>query len=163
MSYRERLSVPSSWWVTGLLVALSFVTAVGFYIGPAVAVAAGVVTAVAVVLALLFYGRVVVAVDAGGVRAGDSVLEWPYVGEVIVHDRSATRSRLGPDADHAAWLVVRGYVPGSVEVVVDDPADPHPYWLVSSRRPAQFAAAITASRPISLDGEAGQGPARLPQ
>ncbi|MGC3993528.1 MAG: DUF3093 domain-containing protein [Propionicimonas sp.] len=163
MSYRERLGVPAGWWVTGLLVALSFVTAVGFYIGPLVAVVAGVVTAAAVVAALLYYGRVVVAVEDSGVRAGESLLEWPWVGEVSVHERSATRRRLGPDADHAAWLVVRGFVPGSVEITVDDPADPHPYWLVSSRRPAQFAAAIEASRPISLDGEAGQGPARLPQ
>ena len=36
-----------------------------------------------------------------------------------------------------------------VRVPVEDPADPAPYWLVSSRRPDQLAAALRAglSRP----------------
>ena len=32
---------------------------------------------------------------------------------------------------------------------VDDPDDPHPYWLVSTRAPGELAAAIEASRPVS--------------
>ena len=45
MTYRERLAVPAGWWVVGMFFALTFVTAVGFYAGPWVAVVAGVVTA----------------------------------------------------------------------------------------------------------------------
>ena len=104
-----------------------------------------------------------VVVDETGVHAGTAVLEWPWVGEVVVHDRAATRRRLGPAADPAAWLLVRGYVPASVEVAVADAADPHPYWLVSSRRAAQLAAVIEESRPISPGGEGPSAPARLPQ
>lgn len=142
MNYRERLSVPPAWWVIGLFFSLTFVTAVGFYAGPWVAVVAGVVTAAGVSAALLWYGRVLVVVDADGLRAGDALLEWPWVADVQVLDRVATRRRLGPDADHAAWLVVRAFIPGSVEVTLDDADDPHPYWLVSSRHPAELAAAI---------------------
>lgn len=163
MTYRERLAVPAGWWVVGMFFALTFVTAVGFYAGPWVAVVAGVVTAVGVAAALLWYGRILIAVDERGVHAGEAVLEWPWVGEVSVHDRAATRRRLGPDADRAAWLLVRGFVPGSVEVAVNDPADPHPYWLVSSRRGAKLAAAIEKSRPISRAQDGGPSAARLPQ
>jgi hypothetical protein len=142
MHYRERLTVPAGWWATGMFFSLSFVTAVGFYAGPEVALAAGAVTAAAIAAALLWYGRVELVVDDGGLRAGDAVLEWPYVGEVKVLDRAATRARLGRDADHGAWLVVRGYVRAAVEVTVADAADPHPYWLLSSRHPVQLAEAI---------------------
>lgn len=149
MSYSERLRVPASWWVIGMFFGLTFVTAVGFYAGPEVAVAAGLVTAAGIAGALLWYGRSRVLVDSVGLHAGDAVLEWAYVGEVLVHDRTATRHRLGPGADHAAWLLVRGFVPGSVEVAVTDRADPHPYWLVSSRNPTLLADAIERCRAIS--------------
>lgn len=163
MTYRERLFVPAGWWVVGMFFALTFVTAVGFYAGPLAALAVGAVTAACVALALLWYGRLLMVVDEAGLHAGTAVLEWPYVGEVIVRDRTATRRRLGPDADPAAWLVVRGFVPGSIEVTVADPADPHPYWLLSTRRAARLAAAIEESRPISPGGEGPSAPARLPQ
>jgi hypothetical protein len=163
MTYRERLGVPVSWWVIGLFFAVSFVTAVGFYAGPEVAVLAGVLTTAGVAAALLWYGRVLIVVDESGVRVGDALLEWPYVGEATAHDRAATRRRWGPDADHAAWLTVRGYIPGSVEVAVVDAADPHPYWLVSSRQPDDLAAAIEAARPISPEPGGAPGGARLPQ
>jgi hypothetical protein len=140
--YRERLSVPATWWVVGMFFALTFVTAVGFYAGPEVALVAGLVTAVGVAAALLWYGRIQVLVDEAGLHAGDSLLEWPYVGQVRALDRAGTRQRLGAGADHAAWLVVRTFVPGSVEVTLDDPADPHPYWLISTRRPTELAGAI---------------------
>lgn len=156
MNYSERLRVPAIWWVVGMFFSLTFVTAVGFYAGPSVAVIAGVVTAVGVAAALLWYGRVRITVDAAGLHAGAAVLEWPFAGEVRVHDRGATRARLGAGADHDAWLLVRGFVPGSVEVAVADPADPHPYWLVSSRDPVRLAQAIEDSRGISASG-AGAG------
>ena len=152
MNYSEQLRVPASWWVVGMFFALTFVTAVGFYAGPMVALVGGMVTAAGVAAALLWYGRVRVRVDATGLHAGAAVLEWPFVGKVIVHDRAATRARLGAGADHAAWLLVRSFVPGSVEVTIDDPADPHPYWLVSTRKPAELAQAIAERRAISASG-----------
>lgn len=149
MNYRERLTVPATWWVIGMFFALAFVTAVGFYAGPMVAVIAGGGTAAGVGLALLWYGRMMVAADADGLHAGEALLAWPYAGPVIVHDRVGTRLRLGTGADHAAWLLVRAFVPGSVEVAVDDPDDPHPYWLISSRDPEKLAAAIESFQAIS--------------
>lgn len=152
MNYSERLRVPAIWWVIGMFFSLTFVTAVGFYAGPPVALIAGVVTAIGIAAALLWYGRVEVRADAAGLHAGAALLEWPYTGEVRVHDRAATRERLGAGADHAAWLLVRGFIPGSIEVAIADPDDPHPYWLISSRDPARLAQAIEDQRRISASG-----------
>lgn len=146
MTYRERLTAPPSYWIIAFFFGLTFVTAVGFYLGPWVAAAAGAVGVVGIAVVLLLIGRVDVLVGADGVRVGSSLLEWPYVGTVAVLDPAATRRRLGVDANAAAWVVQRPYIPGAVELTVVDQADPHPYWLVSSRNPAQFAAAIERAR-----------------
>lgn len=146
MSYRERLWAPASWWGIGLFFAVTFTTAVGFAVSPAVSAVAGLLTIAGVAGALLWYGRAPVTVDGTGLTAGRSVLEWDWLGEVQPLDEAATRRLLGPDADRAAHLVVRGYVRTAVRVEVNDPADPHPYWLVSTRRPRELAAAVAAAR-----------------
>lgn len=151
--YHERLRVPLLWWVIALFFALTFVTAVGFYVSPTVAVAAGLLTAVGVAVALVRYGSIVLVIDAAGLHAGRAVLEWDYLGDVRVLDRGATRRRLGRDADPAAWLVLRGYLQTSVEVTVADPQDPHPYWLISTRTPQRLARALQAGRGALADTE----------
>lgn len=146
MQYHERLSVPVSWWLIGLFFSLSFVTAVGFYLGPPVAIAAGIGTAIAVSAALVVYGSVVIEVTDAGLRVGRALLEWPYVGEVMPHDAASTRIRLGVDADQRAYLVTRPFIAQSVEVGVLDVADSHPYWLISTRHPDRLAEVIAARR-----------------
>ncbi len=61
----------------------------------------------------------------------------------------------GPDADARAYLLLRPYLREAVMVQVVDPADPVPYWLVSTGRPSELAAALkdTVVR-------TGAGPAR---
>ncbi|MDQ7991509.1 MAG: DUF3093 domain-containing protein [Propionicimonas sp.] len=146
MRYRERLTVPVSWWGIGLFFAVSFATAVGFWVGPVVSLVAGAASALLVAAALTWFGRTLVVVDDRGLAAGEALLEWEWLGEVVVHDAAATRDRLGRDADHRAYLVVRGYIRTSVEVEVADPEDPHPHWVVSTRHPRELAAAIAARR-----------------
>jgi hypothetical protein len=53
---------------------------------------------------------------------------------------------LGVGADPLAFVVQRPWVPGAVQVLLNDPADPTPYWVISSRRPTQLAAALLAAR-----------------
>jgi len=144
--YHERLTVPAAWWGIGMFFAVSFATAVGFWVGPAFSLLAGGASAVLVAVALTWYGSVRIVVDERGLAAGNSLLEWDWLGEVTVHDATATRNRLGRDADRRAHLVMRGYVRTSIEVQVADPADPHPYWLVSTRHPRELAAAIGSQR-----------------
>lgn len=133
-----------SWWAIGLFFAVSFVTAVGFVLDPAISLVGGGLATALVAGGLLWYGGATISVDEDGLRVGRYHLEPEYLGEVIAHPAAATRLRLGRDADRRALLVVRGYIPTSVEVGVADPADPHPYWLVSTRRPDELAAALNA-------------------
>lgn len=151
MKYREQLFVPASWWLIGLFFSVSFVTAVGFYLGPIVAVVGGLATTLAVAVALLNYGHLSIEVGPSGLSAGDAWLDWEHTGTVRVLDESATRARLGVGADPHGYLVTRPYVRSAVEIGVVDAADPHPYWLVSSRQPARLAAAIEGVRSPSRE------------
>lgn len=146
MDYRERLNTPAWYWLVGVAIGASSIVAVGFWYGPWVAFGGGLVVTAAITVGLAWIGRTEVAVDAAGVRVGPSLLEWPWVGAVEVLDAETTRARLGVDADARAFTSQRPWLPESVVVTVEDAADPHPYWLISSRRPARLAAAIEASR-----------------
>ena len=147
MTYRERLTTPVSWWIIALVVGLTFVTAVGFYLGPWVSVAAGVATAGVIAGQLGWLGRRTVQVEEGGVRVDRSLLDWHHVGRVQPLDAAQTRARMGTDADARAWVVQRPWLTEAVEIQVSDAADPHPYWLISSREPVLLAAAIEQARP----------------
>ncbi len=62
-----------------------------------------------------------------------------------VIDAGARRELLGQDADPLAFVIQRPWIPGGVRIDLDDPADPTPYWFVSSRHPADLAAALRTS------------------
>lgn len=153
MIFRERLSCPPSYWVIALFFGLTFVTAIGFYLGPWIAGAAGVLTLVGTVVALLAAGLELV-VDATGLRVGRAHLEWPYVGEVEALDVAETRAALGQEADARAYVVDRPWLRQAVRVGVEDAADPHPHWLVATRNPKQLAAALVLGRAEAEGGRA---------
>jgi hypothetical protein len=142
MLFRERLSVPVLWWVLALGFAVSLLLAIGLYIGAAWGI--GAATAALAVAAWLFHrAAVVIVVDPQALRIGRAEIEHRYIGGAHALDTEATRRRSGVEADARAHLVLRPYVTSAVEIALDDPADPVPYWLVSSRRPAELAAALT--------------------
>ncbi len=151
MLYRERVRAPLVWWVLAGLFALSLLVAVGFYLGPVWGIGSGL--AVMVVAGTGFTsGAFTLRVDAEGIHVGRAYIEHEYVAGCVALDKDATIVRSGVQADARAHLSLRAYVPTSVEIVLDDPADPVPYWLVSSRRPEQFVAAVERAAAARLGG-----------
>jgi hypothetical protein len=142
MLFRERLTVPVAWWVLAALFALSLLLASGFYLGPVWGIGSALVT-MAVAAAVFTSLSIVVTVDADELRVGRAVIERPYIGACSALDAEAAERRGGVGADARAHLVLRPYIRTAVEIVLADPDDPVPYWLVSSRRPARLAAALS--------------------
>lgn len=148
-TYRERLTAPVSWWMAALAFAAVwgwvFLVATNWSIAivvTALLVAAGGYT-------VWRYGSVVVAVGPDGLHVGRAHLDPRHVGPVRSLDRAAYRTQLGTGADARAYLVTRPYLDHGVLVTVDDPSDPAPYWLVSSRHPDALAAALAPSAPTA--------------
>lgn len=101
---------------------------------------------VAVAAAVTLAGSLRVTVDAAGLKCGPNVLGADYIADAQALSAEETQTRLGPGADVRGFLLTRFFVPRAVEVTLADPADPHPYWLVSSRHPEELAEAIRRIR-----------------
>jgi hypothetical protein len=144
--YRERLWVPWWWWPLGFALA----ALIGFEVNLGVpglpdwlpfvvlfAVAAG---------ALLWLGRFEIRVMAGdnGVElwAGQAHLPVTVIARTAEVPRSAKSAALGRQLDPAAYVLHRAWVGPMVLVVLDDPEDPTPYWLVSCRHPDRVLSAL---------------------
>lgn len=142
MEYAERLFVPLRWWVQTTMLVATFWLALVVALPPVAALAIVAVIAALVVAGFVRYGGLVVRVADGELRAGRAHLPLTYVGDVTPLDKEQTRMLAGRDANARAHLAMRPYVKRAVRVDVTDPADPTPYWLVSTRRPKQLAAAL---------------------
>jgi Protein of unknown function (DUF3093) len=141
MRYRERLHVPAVWWLLAAGFALSVLLAVGFYAGPGWGIGAT-AASLAMTAALFVRSAVRIEVDDAMIRIGRARIDHRYIGAATALDAEQTRRRAGTEADARAHLVLRPYVSTAVEITLDDPDDPVPYWLVSSRRPEALAAAL---------------------
>ena len=140
-AYRERLRAPWPAWVFGTAMALSLGVAYGYAITVPWGIATWLVTQALVVWVLVTTSPAV-RVDERVLRAGRARLPLRYVGRLRPLDAATARRLRGVDSDASAYLCVRSWVPRALLVEVSDPADPHPYWLVSSRHPDRLAGAI---------------------
>jgi hypothetical protein len=152
VGYDERLHVPLRWWalLTMFLasVLLAFLVATPAWVA---FVVTGTLTAL-VVTVLVSYGAARISVDAGTFRAGRAHIAVAHVGDATPLDAGQTRRIAGMDADARAYLLLRPYLKRAVRVEITDPADPAPYWLVSTRRPEELAGALGAlSRPSKAE------------
>jgi hypothetical protein len=144
--YRERLRVPHSWWLPPVFFLIVVPLGIAQYVGTAAGVLALALLLAAVVWLLLGYGAVDLVIDDSRFRAGPESVELRYIGAVSPLDADQARLLRGVRADARAPLVLRGYLPLAVRVDVQDPAQPVPYWYVSTRRPHALAAALRAAR-----------------
>ena len=152
--FRERVHAPVWIWLLALMLTASLGVAYGFRLGTASGVVAFLVSQGLVSWWLLATAPLVV-VDDRVLRAGRARLPLRFVGRIAPLDTAQTRDARGRLADPAAFLCLRSWVSRSVLVEVEDPDDPHPYWLVSTRRGRDLAPLLAAARdaaqPASAD------------
>lgn len=146
-TYRERLTAPLSWWIAALAFALVWGWVFLVVTTWPISIVVTALLTAAGFLAVWRYGSVLVTVDADGLRVGQAFVESAHIGGATSLDRAAYRERLGTGADARAFLRTRPYLDHGVDVTIDDPTDPAPYWLISSRHPDAFAAALAPAAP----------------
>jgi len=148
----ERLTVPWWWWPLGLALAAFAAGEIGLGApGPRGWMPFAVLLPLTVVL-MLWFSRLrlrLTELESGPEFeisfANDRAhLPLSAVREVVALDAKGRADLLGPYADPNAFVVLRPWIGTAVQIVLDDPADPTPYWLVSTRRPVQLAEALRA-------------------
>ena len=143
--YQERLRVPLRWWAQGTMLVATIWLVLIVALADKAPWLAWTVTGIAVAglaAALRSYGGARLVVVDGWFHAGRARIEAGYLGTAEALDAEQTRRVSGPEADARAFLLLRPYLTRSVKVEITDPADPAPYWLVSSRHPRALAGAL---------------------
>jgi hypothetical protein len=144
--YFERLRV--SWWMWPATLTVDAIVGMEILIGfpalPAWALFAVLLPLTAAVL--LRAGRYRVAVADDQFQVDDARLPVSVISEVVALDAAGKREVLGVGAHPLAFVIQRPWIGPAVQVLLDDPADPTPYWVISTRRPVELATALLAAK-----------------
>lgn len=138
--YRERLS-PSLWLLVAAALCGPMAALVFTPVDATAALAVGVVVAGLVAFALIAASPVIEVSD-GMLRAGRARIDVRHLGAPQGFEGEDARRLRGPDLDPRSWHVIRGGIDPVVIVPIEDPEDPAPSWVVSSRTPHRLVAAI---------------------
>ena len=140
-TYRERLW-PAPW----VFIATALVIPASLLVFLPISLPVGVGVAVLLygaVVGALFVTTATIEVTGTEVRAGRARMPRSVVSGAQAFDGGEATAERGVRLDARAWLLLRGWIPGVVRIELDDPADPTPYWLVSTRNPEELEAALT--------------------
>jgi len=150
--YREKLW-PTPW----IYIATLLLVPASILVLAPVSLPAGIVTGIVLYLAAagsLTLTAPLIEVRDGVLRAGRAAISLDQTGEAVPAFDADARIERGTGLDARAFLVIRGWVQPVVRVPITDPADPAPYWLLSSRHPEELAAVINGSRrPERAEGD----------
>jgi hypothetical protein len=142
VTYRERWVPPLHWWIGA--VGLAALVAAEIHSG---APGLRAVLPYAVLLPLTVV--LLAAGSRGAITVEDGVLHVPgaripvaQLDHGVALDRDAFRLQTGPMADPRAFVVSRPWLRTAVRLMLADPEDPTPYWVVGTRRPEELLAAL---------------------
>ncbi len=149
--YSEKQRVPLTWWffAAGVVAIISWQAQMQHPWWWAVV--ASVISGALAMWALLSLSQTTMAVfeDPDGTRwlqAGKAKIPTTMIDRTLVIPPTAKQAAMGRQLDPAAFVVHKAWIPAMAMLVLDDPEDPTPYWLISSKDPDALLHAV--NRPI---------------
>lgn len=144
--FRERLY--ASWWTWPMPLIAAVLLAAEVHMGyPGVRAWLPYLILVPLAIAVpLWLGRTKVAVVNDELWVGDAHLPLRFIDDVEVIKREEHRRALGPELDPAAFMVHRAWVHSSLRIWLDDPNDPTPYWVISTRHPQELRSILLGNK-----------------
>lgn len=142
--YRERLRTPLWWYAVGLFVAS--LIAAEFHIG-GYNLTDWIPWSTLLPLSVLivfWLGRSKLEVSDGEVRVRGAHIPFRFVSGVVGLDQKTLRRVVGREGDPAAFVSIRPWIGPGVQLWIDDPDDPTPYWVLSTRHPDKLVQVLRA-------------------
>lgn len=142
MLFQERLRPPWWWYLVAAFVAA--LLAAEFHIAQ-IDVTDWLPFVVLIPLALgIVYsmGQTAVVVDGEELRVRGAHLPLDLVSGAVALDARTLRLVVGREGDPAAFVAIRPWIGPGVQLWLDDPEDPTPYWVVSTRHPQRVVELI---------------------
>ncbi len=103
------------------------------------------ITATIAIIYIAIAMRSTITLDGEELRIDRAHIDIKYLGSVTVLDSPAMRLLRTRDADPAAYLAIKFWMPKGIKITVVDPRDPTPYWLITSKRGEEIAALLDKS------------------
>lgn len=143
--YRERLG-PSLWLLVAAALCGPMAALVFTPVDATVALTVGAGVAALVVVLLVAASPVVEVGGDGMLRAGRARIEVRHLGDAQGFTGDEARRKRGVDLHPRAWHLIRGGIDPVVVIPLEDPDDPVPSWVISTRTPDRLIAAIDRAR-----------------
>lgn len=139
--FRERLW-PNIWiWVIA-----AGISGAGILVFAPISMTAGYAAAAVlftIIAVLLLVSTPTILVTPEALTVGRATIERRYIGNAEAFRGKEATAQRGTQLNGLAYLCIRGWIDPVVRIDITDPADRTPYWLTSSRRPEELAAALT--------------------
>lgn len=133
MEFREVISAP--FWLIAFVyfIFLSIVLSIWASLGNTPTLVTFFVLTIALVV-MYQKSKLVIEFDGNELRVGSARIEMKYIGQCVNLDAPAFKLVRGRNADPAAYLGIRFWLPIGITVEVRDSRDSTPYWLITSKR-----------------------------
>lgn len=92
----------------------------------------------------LYFLSPVINVGLDTFSVGSASIPRDLLGKVEEISKQHIFEERGPKLDPASYKVFQGTVNTAVKIYLKDPADPTPYWIISTRKPSQLATVLKA-------------------
>lgn len=135
LGYRETLRTP--WWWYAVAAGVAGILAAEFHIaGLRLTDWIPFGTLVPLSLVIVWWlGHSALEISGGELRIRGAHLPLRYVSGAVALDAATLRRVVGREGDPAAFVSIRPWIGPGVQLWLDDPDDPTPYWVISTRRP----------------------------
>jgi hypothetical protein len=140
--YSEPLRTPWWWYFVGVGVAC--LLAAEFHVAGVRAldwIPFGTLVPLAIVV-VWWLGHSRLEIADGELRIRGAHLPLRYISGAVALDQHTLRRVVGREGDPAAFVSIRPWIGPGVQLWLDDPDDPTPYWIVSSRHPERLVALL---------------------
>lgn len=97
----------------------------------------GISATVLIILAMIAKSAQIVVTESL-LKVANASIDRAHISNVVVIPKGEGFAARGRDLDPRAWIHFQGSVPTLVRVELNDPADPTPYWLFSTRKPDEI-------------------------
>ena len=140
-NFREETYWPAWLWLFLLFLATSL--ALAFW--AALGVRWGAIIGLLQLLGLIYLSQrsaLLLEVTESELKVGSAHIDRQFLGVVEPLSADAMRKWRGPLCDPAGFMALRFWISTGVKIEINDPKDPCPYWLVSSKKAQPLVAAL---------------------
>ena len=135
---REILRWP--WWLWLLISGLDFSIVIALWAGLGnFAAIIGLLVVIILTLWMYFFTSLQIDISEKELMVGRAHIDRSFLGKVSVLDSLMMSHFLHAGINPSAYHAVRFWVKSGIKVEINDPKDPTPYWLISTKKGTELA------------------------